>query len=333
MDQVAHNNSLKLKITIQEKKRVKNAGKLRFGLCCIFHREPIKFRQVTAKTLLSFPRDEQLLRLSKICLHNVNSLKKALYFVAENGIGAFRVLSPLFPRLTHPQVGYQLDELPGVEIIRMGFEEIRRFRQDHDIRLSFHPDQFNVLSSNREQVIRNTIRELEYHGMLADLVGAEVINIHAGGVYGDKESALSRLKKNIEKLSFPVRSRLTLENDDVSYSPKDLLPVCKSLKIPMVYDVHHHRCLPDGLSEQDVTKRVVSLWRSLGREPHFHISSPRNGWNSTALRAHADYIDTADFPACWTGLTATVDIEAKAKELAVIELQKELGLHSNISGG
>ncbi|MBC8318305.1 MAG: UV DNA damage repair endonuclease UvsE [Desulfobulbaceae bacterium] len=311
---------------------MKNAGKLRFGLCCIFRREPIKFRQVTAKTLLSFSRVEQLLRLAEICLHNVNSLKKALSFVAENGIGAFRILSPLFPRLTHPQVGYQLDELPGVEIIRKGFEEIRRFRQDHDIRLSFHPDQFNVLSSNREQVIRNTNRELAYHGMLADLVDAEVVNIHAGGVYGNKESALERLKENIEKLSFPVRSRLTLENDDVSYSPKDLLPVCESLGIPMVYDVHHHRCLPDGLSEAEVTERVVSLWRSLGREPCFHISSPRNGWDSRAPKPHADYIDPADFPSCWTGLTATVDVEAKAKELAVIDLQKELGLHSNKSG-
>lgn len=297
---------------------------LRLGLCCIFRQEPIKFRQITAKALLQSHREEQLLLLSDICLHNVKSLQKSLYFVAENEIGAFRILSPLFPRLTHPQVGYQLEDLPDMEIIRNGLEEIRSFRQDHDIRLSFHPDQFNVLSSYRDEVIRNTIRELEYQGMLAELVGAEVINIHTGGVYGDKESALNRLQKNIENLSDPVRSRLTLENDDVSYSPKDLLPVCESIGMPMVYDVHHHRCLPDGLSESEVTERVVSLWRSLGREPYFHISSPRNGWGGRATRPHADYIDPADFPSCWTGMTATVDVEAKAKELAVIKIKETL---------
>ena len=51
-----------------------------------------------------------------------------------------------------------------------------------------------------------------------------------------------------------VRSRLTLENDDVSYTVSDLLPVCEKLSIPLVYDVHHHRCKPDGLS---VEKRPV----------------------------------------------------------------------------
>ena len=312
---------------------MKKYKKLRLGLCCLFQKEPIRFRQITAKRLLQCQRKEQLLLLSGICMDNVKSLQKSLHFVAENQIGAFRILSPLFPRLTHPQVGYQLDELPGVEKIKKGLEKIRRCANDHNIRLSFHPDQFNVLSSNRDEVVQNTIRELEYQGMLAELVGAETINIHAGGVYGDKESAMNRLQENIEKLSDTVRSRLTLENDDVSYTPKDLLPLCEVSRVPMVYDVHHHRCLPDGLSEVEVTERVVSLWRSLGREPYFHISSPRNGWNSKAPRPHADYIDTADFPSCWTGISATVDVEAKAKELAVIELQKKLGIYSNVSGG
>ncbi|MBC8318139.1 MAG: UV DNA damage repair endonuclease UvsE [Desulfobulbaceae bacterium] len=305
---------------------MKNTGKLRFGLCCIFSNEPIKFRQVTAKTLLRYPRVEQLSRLSDICLHNVNSLKKSLKFVAENGIGAFRILSPLFPRFTHPQVGYQLEDLPDAAIIQQVFEEIRRFRNIHDIRLSFHPDQFNVLASNRDEVIQNTTRELTYHDMLADLVDAEVINIHVGGVYGDKESALSRLQENITRLPNALRSRLTLENDDVSYTPVDLLPVCDKLKIPMVYDVHHHRCFPDGMTEEEVTERTISLWQSLGREPYFHISSPKYGWQGNSSKPHSDYIDPADFPLCWKEKNATIDVEAKTKELAILQLQKDLGL-------
>ncbi|MDH3394074.1 MAG: UV DNA damage repair endonuclease UvsE, partial [Desulfobulbaceae bacterium] len=90
------------------------------------------------------------------------------------------------------------------------------------------------------------------------------------------------------------------------------------------YDIHHHRCLPDGHSEEEMTERVVKLWQKLGREPYFHLSSPKHGWKNGSPKPHADYIDPADFPSCWQGLSATIDIEAKAKELAVLRLQKEL---------
>ncbi|MCB2184304.1 MAG: UV DNA damage repair endonuclease UvsE [Desulfobulbaceae bacterium] len=301
-----------------------NTGKLRFGLCCIFRQEPLKFRQVTAKTLQALPRKIQLERLSEVCLHNVRTLQKALDFVAENNIGAFRILSPLFPRYSHPEVGYIIEDLPDKSEIVQRFAEIRLFRQAHDIRLSFHPDQFNVLSSPRPEVVRNTMRELEYQGMLGEMVDADIINLHAGGTYGNKKDALKRLQKRVDILPQQIRSRLSLENDDKSYTPHDLLPVCQKLKIPLVYDVHHHRCLPDGLTEEAVTKKVIALWHSLGREPYFHISSPKNGWQGGSHAPHADYIDPADFPACWRNLTATVDVEAKAKELAVLRLKKDL---------
>lgn len=300
------------------------SGRIRLGLCCIFCNQPIKFRNITAKTLRLLPKDEQLSRLSDICLHNVLSLKESLQYVNKNRIGAFRILSPLFPLYTHPEIQYRLEDLPAAELIKDKLAEIRNFKQTYDIRLSFHPDQFNVLSSPREEVISNTMRELEYQGMLADQVDADVINVHAGGVYGNKKTAMERLQKNVERLPGSVTSRLTLENDDTSYTPADLLPLCKKLNIPMVYDVHHHRCLPDGLSEEEVTERTVRLWQDLGREPYFHISSPKNGWRNNSPKPHADYIEPADFPSCWTRLTATVDIEAKAKELAISKLQKDL---------
>ncbi|MGW8161588.1 MAG: UV DNA damage repair endonuclease UvsE, partial [Desulfobulbales bacterium] len=206
------------------------------------------------------------------------------------------------------------------------FSSIRHFRKEHDIRLSFHPDQFNVLSSPRGEVVRNTIRELEYQGVIAELAGAEIINVHGGGQYGNKEEALARLETNFLLLSAQLRSRLTLENDDVSFTPKYLLPVCRRIKIPFVYDVHHHRCLPDGLSEEEATEQCVELWQQLAREPYFHISSPKNRWGHGSPKAHADYIDPEDFPPFWRKLDATIDVEAKAKELAVLQLMQDLGL-------
>lgn len=297
---------------------------MRLGLCCIFVREPIAFRATTARALLSLPLARRPARASEICLHNAKSLLRALEAVRRLGIGAFRILSPLFPRMTHPDAGYRLDELPDGDAIAGLLSESRAFAAANGIRLSFHPDQFVVLSSPTALVVESSVRELAYQGMLAEAVGAEVINLHAGGVYGDKRGALARLAAAVPGLPENVRSRLTLENDDSSYSPEELLPVCGRLGLPLVYDVHHHRCNPDGLSVEEATELSSETWKASGREPWCHISSPRNGWGGGDPKPHADYIDPADFPECWRGMEMTVDVEAKAKELAVVRLAQSL---------
>jgi UV DNA damage endonuclease len=100
-----------------------------------------------------------------------------------------------------------------------------------------------------------------------------------------------------------------------------LLPICKATGIPLVYDVHHHRCNPDGLSVEQATKRALATWN---REPMFHISSPIEGWEGAKPERHHDFIDVADFPNCWRRKKITVEVEAKAKEVAVEKLLTEL---------
>ena len=206
---------------------------MRFGLCCLFKDEEIAFRTTTAKVLSVMPRGEQLNKLSGICHSNTQNLLRAVQTVHRLGIGAFRIMSPLFPRMTHPDVGYTLDDLPDGDAIANLLCATRSFAQLHDIRLSFHPDQFVVLSSPHPAVVANSMRELEYQAWLAEAVGADVINLHAGGVYGDKSLALMRFCQVFADLPENVRSRLTLENDDVSYTVSDLLPVCEKLSIPL----------------------------------------------------------------------------------------------------
>jgi UV DNA damage endonuclease len=156
----------------------------------------------------------------------------------------------------------------------------------------------------------------------------DVINIHAGGGYGDKPAALKRMGQVVKTLSQAVRSRLTLENDDRIYTPKDILPLCQEYQLPLVYDVHHHRCLPDGLSVKEVTTAALKTW---GREPLFHISSPRQGWQGAQPGWHHDYIDENDFPVEWRLLDITIEVEAKAKELAVRKLYADLNHKSKKS--
>jgi len=283
---------------------------MRLGLCCIFRGEPIRFRRTTATYLA---KQEGMEFISQLVRENIQALIEAVDYCRENGIGSFRINSHLLPCATHPDVGYKVDDLIGHEEIVAGMQSVR----DKGVRLTFHPDQFVVLGSPRADVVEKSIHELEHHGWMAEQVGADVVNIHAGGAYGDKGSALKSFLAGVDRLSDRARRYLTVENDDRVYTPSDLLP----LGLPLVYDVHHHRCLPDDLSIEEATERALATW---DREPLFHISSPREMKNR---RLHADYIDVDDFPQCWRAIDPlTVDIEAKAKELAVFKLKEELGI-------
>jgi UV DNA damage endonuclease len=122
-------------------------------------------------------------------------------------------------------------------------------------------------------------------------------------------------------LSESARLRLTIENDDTTYSPADLLPLCQRSGLPLVYDVHHHRCLPDGLTIEQATRAALATWN---REPLMHISSPRDGWCGARPQGHHDYIDPKDFPCSWHALGATIEVEAKAKELAVLRIRDQM---------
>ncbi len=294
---------------------------IRFGLCCLFVEHPVKFRTTTATHLLKKGREEQLQKLSGLCLENARALLAAYQYCNSAGIGCFRINSQILPLKTHPQAGYEVAELPAADEIIAKFKECGSFLQNSGLRASLHPDQFVVLNSPRSEVVASSIEEIEYQTEVAGWVGADVINIHAGGGYGDKQAALKRFADGFARLTTPARLLLTLENDDKTYTPSDLLPLCRELQIPLVYDVHHHRVLPDGLSVGQATSAAFSTWN---REPLFHLSSPLNGWGAPQAHQHHDYIDPADFPAEWRGLKITVEVEAKAKELAVKRLMRDL---------
>jgi len=294
---------------------------VRLGLCRMFVSQPIKFRTTTAAYIKRLGRLEQLQKISTLCLENALALYKSIEYCAAQHIGCFRVNSQFWPVKTHPDVGYEFADLPGAGEIKKILLECRKRALALNIRLSFHPDQFVLLSTAKTDVLRNSVDELEYHTEVSEIIGADVINIHAGGGYGDKPSALRRMGSVIRKLKKTVRSRLSVENDDRVYTPRDLLPFCEEYDIPLAYDVHHHRCLPDGLSVKQVTDAAIKTW---DREPLFHISSPRDGWRGGKTLRHHDYIDIRDFPSEWGSLNITVEVEAKAKELSVLRLYNQM---------
>jgi UV DNA damage endonuclease len=295
---------------------------IRWGLCCLVVDAPIAFRSATHAYVSRLGEAARTSYLNGIALHNAAALCDVLNYCRMLGIRAFRIGSQLFPLATHPASGYGIDALPDAVEIR------RRLAAAHDvaveaaIRLSFHPDQFVVLNSARPEVVINAIGELEWQAELAELLGADVICLHGGSTAGGPDDALGRLISGVDRLSSRARSRLALENDDRCFAAVDLLPACLATGVPLVLDAHHHRVLSGGLTIEEATDWAVATWGD--REPYFHISSPRSGWGSGDPRAHADVIDPADVPVYWLelGMALTVDVEAKAKERAVVALQR-----------
>ncbi len=230
---------------------------IRLGLCCIFRDQPIKFVTTTATAIAKMKWPDALAKLARLCAANAEALLASLQFCDDNGIGCFRINSQILPVKTHPTCGYEVGDLPEAGEIVRRFKECGKFVRKHKLRTCFHPDQFVVLNSQRPEVVQASVRELEYQSAVAEWVGVDVINIHGGGAYSDKQKALVDYARNLNLLSRRVRSRLTVENDDKTYTPADLLPVCKAEGIPLVYDVHHHRCNPDGLSVEQATSTVT----------------------------------------------------------------------------
>jgi len=295
---------------------------VRWGLCCQFLDAPIKFRSATHRYVSTLTPKARRDYLGAIARDNAGALLAAVRHCHTLGIGAFRVNSQVLPLGTHPVSGYSLDRIDRTGEARRTFLEAAVLAKQLDVRLSFHPDQFVVLNSEREAVVESSLQEVEFQAEIAELVGADVIVLHGGGAAGGKQAALARLARGVERLSRRARGRLALENDDRIFAPADLLPLCERLAIPFVYDVHHHRCNGDGLSERAVTARAIATWGE--RQPYFHISSPREGWHGGDPRPHADYIDPADVPKAWISLDLSVDVEAKAKERAVLALMAQL---------
>ena len=154
---------------------------IRLGLCCQFANEPIAFRRATAAALRGLSRPERLTRLAAVCRHNAETLAAAVEYCGRHGIGAFRVNSQILPLRTHPEVGYEVNDLPDADEIRERFGACAGRARRWGLRLSFHPDQFVVLSAPDPGVRSRSVDELLYQAEVADWLGAEVINIHGGG--------------------------------------------------------------------------------------------------------------------------------------------------------
>ena len=265
---------------------------------------------------------------SELTLANAMDLDKIMDWNILNGYNFFRITSGLAPWKSE----YEWNDLKDIERIRMYLHSAGVKAKTHNLRITSHPGPFNVLTSPHPHVVDNCVSDLTDHGEVFDMMGLSrtpynKINIHIGGAYGDKESAMERFCVNFERLPDSVKSRLTVENDDKAsmYSVKDLYEgVYKRIGIPIVFDYHHHKFCTGDLSEQQALEMAISTWPE-GITPATHYSESRSKeYNDDKIRpqAHSDYVlDKIET----YGNEIDVMVEAKHKELAV-QKYKELHL-------
>ncbi|MEG4572559.1 UV DNA damage repair endonuclease UvsE [Microcoleus sp. N3A4] len=285
------------------------------GLVCITTSDAVRFRTVTRKRLLQLSETEQEKVLRELYTDNLKRLDKAIDFCSGNQIKLYRMTSALFPfadtDLGEAVLHSMTDELrnTGDRAISLG------------IRLVLHPDQFVVLSSDKPDVVKNSIKILATHALIMDKLGQPrspqaLMNIHGG-----KGDRTSQLKSVIRDLPESIRSRLTFENDEYAYSSSEILEVCLDTAVPMVFDAHHH-VIHEHLETYDdpSVAEMLAAARTTWSVPEWQLVHISNGKEFFADPRHSDLI--TEMPNCYYQ-APWIEVEAKFKELAIEKLRAE----------
>lgn len=300
---------------------------INLGYCCI-NMTLQKERKVTiGRGMIKKTFGEKgIAYASELALANVKDMVEIIKWNHANGITLYRMSSDMFPWCSE----YELKDLPDYEKIKNILKGAGTLARQYGQRLTFHPGPFSVLASANMDVVKKTIKDLNQHGEMMDLLELPrtpyaAINIHVNTTAPNKEDAMKRFCANFMLLDRSVQSRLVVENDDKEsqYTVEDLYEhVYSVIKVPITFDYHHHWCHPGALSQQEALRLASKSWpKTIKQLVHFSsCKTIHEDATQTNKRAHADYIyDHIDD----YGLELDVEIEAKAKELAVFRYVNE----------
>lgn len=265
---------------------------LKLSLCCISNTladRGIKFQTMTYKRFASLNRGEAISILSKRILNNFRVNHETIKFCVDSGYAGYRMSSSLMPLLDHPDVNLSLDQLPDFDEIIDELDRTSQTIKSSDIRISAHPSEYISLTSEDERVIQNSIRDLNSHGELFDLLDLPrshwaPLNIHVRKD-GSPEAISGRFWANYGRLHDSVKSRLVLENNDNAkgtWSVKNLYEFFyKRYGIAITHDNLHDKMLSHSSSPEESFNLAYSTWSTI---PIFHYSEGIDG-----TRNHADY--------------------------------------------
>jgi len=284
--------------------------------------------------------EDKIMDVAKRNILNTHALVKK---VAElpHELRMLRITSDMLSFYTMDEYKYFWRDPYVRNLLEHWFAPIGETARKHDVRLSFHPDQFVVLASDREEVVNKSIEEFEYHVDMARWMGYGKqfqdikINVHISGRQGP-----DGIKRVMSRLSPEARNTITIENEEISWGLDSTLELANDLAL--VLDIHHHWIKTGEYIEpnDDRIKRIIDSWR--GVRPVIHFSTSRedgvidnnrtnrhdlqqlleSGYNKQKLRAHSDYFYNEAMNRWAHGHWQWADVmcESKAKNLASFKL-------------
>ncbi|MCX2827671.1 UV damage endonuclease UvsE [Bacillus pseudomycoides] len=281
-------------------------------------------KTMTFTTWKKLGKQEREEKLYNITMQNLMHTLRTLHYNIAHEIPLYRLSSSIVPLATHPEVDFDY-----IDIFTPFWRKMGKLIREHNLRVSFHPNQFTLFTSEKPHITDNAVLDMTYHYNVLDAMGladSSYINIHIGGAYGNKEKALLRFHENLKKLSFHIKQQMTLENDDKTYTASETLAVCKLERIPFIFDYHHHMANLCDEPLEVLLPAIFKTWDHTNTIPKVHISSPKS---EKEFRSHANYID-ATFIKPFLHVTRELNqdfdimIESKQKDLALFQLLDEL---------
>lgn len=255
-------------------------------------------------------------RLIETVTENLNALQAILEWNRDHDIRFFRISSTTVPFASHPVMSFNWQEHFADHFARIG-----EFIRHHDMRINVHPGQYILLNSPRDDVVERSIAELAYHADLLDLMkldGTHKIQIHTGGVYGDRDAASNRFIERYRVLPDPILSRLVIENDERQFALADNKRIHDETGVPLLFDIFHHHLFNHGESLDQALSTAMSTWDGHGM-PMIDYSSQHT---ERQPGAHTMSIELEDFAAVAALLhdrDVDVMLEIKDKEASVLK--------------
>lgn len=286
--------------------------------------------------------EQKIIDVAKSNIMNTHNLIKRVASL-EPELRMVRLTSDMFSFYTHEDYRDFWKSQYIQNLLEHWMAPLGETARANDVRLSFHPDQFVVLASDREEVVNKSIEEFEYHVDMARWMGYGKqfqdikINVHISGRAGPQG-----IRNALKRLSPEARNTITIENEEISWGLESTLELADDLAL--VLDIHHHWVKTGEYieSNDDRIKKIIDSWRGLRPTIHYSVSREdvlvghsrherpaltpliESGHNKQKLRAHSEYYwnDAVNRWALTHGEWADIMCESKAKNLASFALNE-----------
>ncbi len=271
-------------------------------------------------------------KLSKIIETNLDALENIIDYNHANNIFLFRVSSDLIPFGSSSH-----NQLDWIYVYKDRLNTIRQKITSCGMRVSMHPGQYTILNSPHNNVVENSILDLEYHYSLLNSLSKEnksKIILHIGGVYGDKKESIKRFMTCFNLLDERIKERLVIENDDKFYSIEDTLEISKKIRIPVIFDVLHHQINPPEGNTKDINywiKECNNTFKETDGKQKIHYSEQnilgKKGSHSQTINAQT----FLDFYTSLDNKDLDIMLEVKDKNLSAIKCMNMISEKKDIT--